>query len=71
MAEVPGTFIGLSAVAPGADHTSTPFNHSPYATFHDGVLSDGAALYAELAVSRIAALRLPATDLPTTFWSPT
>ncbi|CAN7558805.1 M20 metallopeptidase family protein [Arthrobacter sp. LjRoot14] len=56
MAEVPGTFIGLSAVAPGADHTSTPFNHSPYATFHDGVLSDGAALYAELAVSRIAAL---------------
>jgi len=56
MAEVPGTFIGLSAVAPGADHTSTPFNHSPYATFDDGVLSDGAALYAELAVSRIAAL---------------
>lgn len=56
MAEVPGTFIGLSAVAPGADHTSTPFNHSPYATFDDGVLSDGAALYAELAVSRITAL---------------
>ncbi|WLQ07675.1 M20 metallopeptidase family protein [Arthrobacter oryzae] len=56
MAEVPGTFIGLSAVAPGADHTSTPFNHSPYATFDDGVLSDGAALYTELAVSRIAAL---------------
>ncbi|WP_427004210.1 M20 metallopeptidase family protein [Pseudarthrobacter sp. H2] len=56
MAEVPGTFIGLSAVAPGADHTATPFNHSPYATFDDGVLSDGAALYAELAVSRIAAL---------------
>ncbi|KIS26118.1 amidohydrolase [Arthrobacter sp. SPG23] len=56
MAEVPGTFIGLSAVAPGADHTSTPFNHSPYATFDDGVLSDGAALYAELAASRIAAL---------------
>jgi hippurate hydrolase len=56
MAEVPGTFIGLSAVAPGADHTATPFNHSPSATFDDGVLSDGAALYAELAVSRIAAL---------------
>lgn len=56
MAEVPGTFIGLSAVAPGADHTTSPFNHSPYATFDDGVLSDGAALYAELAVSRIAAL---------------
>ncbi|MGM9471472.1 M20 metallopeptidase family protein [Pseudarthrobacter sp. YS3] len=56
LAEVPGTFIGLSAVAPGADHTTTAFNHSPYAAFDDGVLSDGTALYAELAVSRIAAL---------------
>lgn len=56
LAEVPGTFIGLSAVAPGADHTATAFNHSPYAAFDDAVLSDGTALYAELAVSRIAAL---------------
>lgn len=56
LAEVPGTFVGLSAVAPGADHTTSPFNHSPYAMFDDGVLADGAALYAELAVSRIAAL---------------
>lgn len=56
LAEVPGTFVGLSAVAPGADHSTSPFNHSPYATFDDGVLTDGAALYAELAVSRIAAL---------------
>ncbi|WP_311215189.1 MULTISPECIES: M20 family metallopeptidase [unclassified Arthrobacter] len=56
LAEVPGTFVGLSAVAPGADHATSPFNHSPYATFDDGVLTDGAALYAELAVSRIAAL---------------
>ncbi|MEJ1114145.1 M20 family metallopeptidase [Paenarthrobacter sp. CCNWLY172] len=56
LAEVPGTFVGLSAVAPGADHTTSPFNHSPYAMFDDGVLTDGAALYAELAVSRIAAL---------------
>ncbi|WP_411374479.1 M20 metallopeptidase family protein [Arthrobacter sp. MPF02] len=56
LAEVPGTFVGLSAVAPGADHTGTAFNHSPYAAFDDGVLSDGAALYAELAVSRIAVL---------------
>ncbi|HEY8753239.1 MAG TPA: M20/M25/M40 family metallo-hydrolase, partial [Arthrobacter sp.] len=56
IAEVPGTFIGLSAVAPGADHTATAFNHSPYAAFDDGVLSDGAALYAELALLRIAAL---------------
>jgi hippurate hydrolase len=34
----------------------SPFNHSPYATFDDGVLADGAALYAELAISRLAAL---------------
>ena len=56
LAEVPGTFVGLSAVPRGVDHTTSPFNHSPYATFDDGVLSDGAALYAELAVSRIATL---------------
>lgn len=56
LAEVPGTFVGLSAVPRGVDHTISPFNHSPYATFDDGVLSDGAALYAELAVSRIATL---------------
>ncbi|MEW1823591.1 M20 family metallopeptidase [Arthrobacter sp. NPDC080031] len=56
LAEVPGTFVGLSAVPRSVDHTTSPFNHSPYATFDDGVLSDGAALYAELAVSRIATL---------------
>jgi hippurate hydrolase len=56
MNEVPSTFIGLSAVPPGADHVAAPFNHSPYATFDDGVLADGAALYAELALSRIATL---------------
>ncbi len=36
--------------------SAAAFNHSPYATFDDGVLADGAALYAELAVSRLAAL---------------
>ncbi|MBT2512668.1 M20 family metallopeptidase [Arthrobacter sp. ISL-30] len=56
LAEVPGTFIGLSAVPLGTDHTTSPFNHSAFATFDDGVLADGAALYAGLAVSRIAAL---------------
>jgi len=56
MAEVPGTFIGLSAVPKGADPQAAAYNHSPFATFDDGVLADGAALYAELAVSRIAAL---------------
>jgi len=56
LAEVPGTFIGLSAVPRGVDHAASPFNHSPYATFDDGVLADGAALYAELATQRLAAL---------------
>jgi hippurate hydrolase len=62
LAEVPGTFIGLSAVPRGADHATSAFNHSPYATFDDGVLADGAALYAELAISRLAALA--AADAP-------
>ena len=62
IAEVPGAFVGLSAVAPGADHTATAFNHSPYAAFDDGVLSDGAALYAELAVSRIDVLASAAAN---------
>jgi hippurate hydrolase len=56
LAEVPGTFVGLSAVAPGGDPATSPFNHSPYATFDDGVLADGAALYAQLAISRLATL---------------
>jgi hypothetical protein len=32
-----------------------PFNHSPLAVFDEGVLSSGAALYAELAVNRLRA----------------
>lgn len=56
LAEVPGTFVGLSAVAPGSDPATSPFNHSPYATFDDGVLADGAALFTELATARLAAL---------------
>ncbi|MFF2316139.1 M20 family metallopeptidase [Arthrobacter sp. NPDC058097] len=56
LAEVPGTFVGLSAVPRDADPAASPFNHSPYATFDDGVLADGAALYAELAISRLEAL---------------
>jgi amidohydrolase len=56
MNEVPSTFVGLSAVPRDGDHTTSAFNHSPYATFDDGVLADGAALYAELALQRITAL---------------
>ncbi|MHA7294959.1 M20 metallopeptidase family protein [Arthrobacter sp. HLT1-21] len=56
LAAVPGSFVFLSAVAPGADPLQSAFNHSPYATFDDNVLGDGAALYAQLALSRIAGL---------------
>lgn len=51
--EVPGSFVGLSAVPQGLDPATTDFNHSPRATFDDSVLADGAALYAELALRRV------------------
>lgn len=56
LAEVPGNFIGLSAVAPGDDPQTVPFNHSPLATYDSAVLPDGTALYAELAARRLTAL---------------
>lgn len=56
LAAVPGNFVFLSAVAPGVDPAGTAFNHSPYAAFDDGILADGTALYAQLAVARIAEL---------------
>jgi len=34
---------------------AAPSNHSAVAVFDDAVLADGAALYAELAVRRLAA----------------
>jgi hippurate hydrolase len=52
---VPGAMVFLGAAAPGPDYTATPYNHSQYATFDDGVLSAGTALYAGLAVRRLAA----------------
>jgi hippurate hydrolase len=51
--EVPGTFVGLAAPPEGADLRTAEFNHSPRAVFDDGVLADGAALYAGLAVARL------------------
>lgn len=56
LAEVPGSFIGLSAVPVGVDHDTAPFNHSAYATFDDAVIDDGVALFVELATRRLAAL---------------
>jgi hippurate hydrolase len=52
--EVPGAFLMLGACPPGADHTSAPANHSGDAVFHDSVLADGTAIYAELALRRLA-----------------
>ena len=52
--EVPGAFILLGASAPGADVEAAAANHSGAAYFDDGVLADGAALYAELALRRLA-----------------
>lgn len=49
---VPGSFVMLGAVPPGRDPATAPDNHSAYAEFDDGVLADGAALYAELALNR-------------------
>jgi len=51
---VPGSFAWLGAAPKGADLDNLPLNHSPYAEFDDAVLSDGAALYAELATRRLA-----------------
>ncbi|MCW2741330.1 MAG: putative metal-dependent amidase/aminoacylase/carboxypeptidase [Blastococcus sp.] len=58
--EVPGSFMGLGAAPPGVDLASAPFNHSPYAAYDDGVLSDGAALYAEWAARRLELADAPA-----------
>lgn len=52
--EVPGSFLLLGACPPGADPRQAPYNHSPRAVYDDAVLSDGAALYAELATRRLA-----------------
>lgn len=52
--QVPGAFVMLGACPPGTDPASAPFNHSADAVFDDSVLADGAALYAELALRRLA-----------------
>jgi amidohydrolase len=51
---VPGAFVMLGACPPGADPATAPYNHSADAVFDDAVLADGAALYAELALRRLA-----------------
>ncbi len=53
--QVPGAFIMIGACAPDADPATAPNNHSAEAVFDDGILADGTALYAELALRRLAA----------------
>ncbi|RXS87875.1 amidohydrolase [Streptomyces sp. TM32] len=55
LAEVPGSLVMLGAAPAGADPSTVANNHSPYAEFDEGVLCDGAALYADLATRRLAA----------------
>jgi hippurate hydrolase len=52
--QVPGAFVMLGACPLGTDPATAPFNHSADAVFDDAVLADGAALYAELALRRLA-----------------
>ncbi len=53
--QVPGAFLMLGACMPDVDPFTAPFNHSAEAVFDDDVLPDGTALYAELALRRLAA----------------
>jgi hippurate hydrolase len=53
--QVPGAFIMMGACPPEADAATAPFNHSAEAVFDDAVIADGTALYAELALRRLAA----------------
>ena len=54
LAEVPGAMAFLGATLPELDPATAPFNHAPQAMFDEAVLSAGAALYAKLAVDRLA-----------------
>ena len=53
--QVPGAFLMLGACPPDVDPFSAAFNHSAEAVFDDAILADGTALYAELALRRLAA----------------
>ena len=53
--QVPGAFMMLGACPAGTDPATAAYNHSAEATFDDAALADGTALYAELAIRRLAA----------------
>jgi hippurate hydrolase len=52
--QVPGAFIMIGACPAGTDPLTAPYNHSPEAVFDDAVIAEGVALYAELALRRLA-----------------
>ena len=52
--QVPGAFLMLGACRPEVDPFTAPFNHSAEAVFDDAVIPAGTALYAELALRRLA-----------------
>ncbi len=54
--QVPGAFLMVGACPAGTDPATAPYNHSAEAVFDDAVLADGTALYAELALRKLAAL---------------
>jgi hippurate hydrolase len=51
--QVPGAFVFLGACPSDREVFTAPFNHSAEAAFDDGVLTDGAALLASLALDRL------------------
>jgi amidohydrolase len=54
LTEVPGAYLMLGAVPADADPLTAPFNHSAHAVFDDAAVPDGTALYAALALRRLA-----------------
>jgi len=51
---VPGTMAFLGTCLSDRDPATAPYNHSPEAAFDDRLLADGAAVYAEWALHRLA-----------------
>ncbi|WP_228002806.1 M20 metallopeptidase family protein [Nocardia australiensis] len=56
--KVPGAFVLLGACTPGQDPAAAPSNHSPCATFDDGVLEMGVEFETQWALGRLQALAI-------------
>jgi amidohydrolase len=52
--QVPGAFLMLGACPPNINPATAAYNHSAEARFDDAALADGTALYADLALRRLA-----------------